>query len=190
MVSPEVQEFFAALQSDDLQVVDSLLNEVDPSLRRIIRARLNDARVRRIADTSDIVQSLLRDFLSRKEGRSEPSGLSGDLYAYLGAAACHKIQAKLRKERRLGGSLADDLEPASSEPGAIERLENLDFTEVVRNQLRVDCRLLFDLSMQGLTWPEISTIVGGQPDALRMRMRRGIASVLADLREKELSHVG
>jgi DNA-directed RNA polymerase specialized sigma24 family protein len=189
MASRELQEFFAALRSGDPQTVDSLLNRLDPSLRRIIRARLQDARARRIADTSDIFQSLLKDFLFQRENQQSPSDSSAGLYAYLAAAACHKVQAKLRKERRHVGSLADDFEPVSQEPAADERLEQRDFIEAVRGRLSEKTRGLLDLELQGLTWAEISAIVGGNPDTLRMRLRRGIASVLCELGEEELSRV-
>jgi DNA-directed RNA polymerase specialized sigma24 family protein len=189
MASRELQEFFAALRSGDPETAESLLNRLEPSLRRIIRARLHDARVRRVADTSDIFQSLLKDFLFQRESQRSRSESSADVYAYLAAAACHKIQAKQRKERRQIGSLADDFEPVSLEPAVGKRLENRDFIEAVRERLAEDSRLLFDLTMQGLSWTEISAIVEGSPDALRMRLRRGIASVLSELREEELSRV-
>ncbi len=112
------------------------------------------------------------------------------MYAYLAAAAYYKIQAKLRKERRHIASLADDFEPASQEPQPTRRLEDRDFIEAVRERLSDDGRLLFDLAVQGLAWAEISAVVGGKPDALRMRLRRGIANVLSELGEEELSHVG
>jgi DNA-directed RNA polymerase specialized sigma24 family protein len=75
------------------------------------------------------------------------------------------------------------------EPAVGKRLENQDFIEAVRERLAEDRRLLFDLTMQGLSWTEISAIVEGSPDALRMRLRRGIASVLSELGEEELSRV-
>jgi DNA-directed RNA polymerase specialized sigma24 family protein len=187
MASRELREFFAALRSGDPQTAESLLSRLEPSLRRIIRARLQDARVRRVADTSDIFQSLLKDFLFQRE--RSPSESSAGMYAYLAAAACHKIQAKLRKERRHVGSLADDFESVSAEPAAGKRLEDRDLIEAVRQRLAEDRRRLFDLTMEGRAWTEISAIVGGTPDALRMRLRRGIASVLSELGEEELSRV-
>jgi DNA-directed RNA polymerase specialized sigma24 family protein len=188
MPSRELQEFFAALRSGDPHTVEPLLNRLDPSLRRIIRSRLKDARLRRVADTSDIFQSLLKDFLFQKESQQSPSETSAGIYAYLAAAACHKIQAKLRKERRHIASLADDFEPISQEPQPTRRLEDRDIIEAVRERLGEEGRLLFDLAVQGLAWSEISVIVGGKPDALRMRLRRGIASVLSELGEEQLSH--
>jgi DNA-directed RNA polymerase specialized sigma24 family protein len=189
MASRELQEFFAALRSGDPRTAESLLDRLEPSLRRIIRARLQDARVRRVADTSDIFQSLLKDFLFQRQGEHSPSQSAAGMYAYLAAAASHKIQAKLRKERRHAGSLADDFEPATTESPAGERLENRDLIEAIRERLAEDRRLLFDLTLRGLTWAEISAIVGGQPDTLRMRLRRGIASALSELGEQELSCV-
>ena len=195
MASRELQEFFAALRSGDPQNVESLLTRLEPSLRRIIRARLQDARVRRVADTSDIFQSLLKDFLFQRESQRSPSESSAGessagMYAYLGAAAGHKIQAKLRKERRHVGGLADDREPVSPGPAAGQPLENRDFIEVLRKRLDEDRRLLFDLALQGLAWTEIAATVGGKPDTLRMQLRRGIASVLSEMRDEGLSHVG
>jgi DNA-directed RNA polymerase specialized sigma24 family protein len=111
MASRELQEFFAALRRGDPQTVESLLNRLEPSLRRIIRVRLRDARVRRVADTSDIFQSLLKDFLIQPESQQSPSESSAGLSAYLGAAACHKIRAKLREEHQTVGSPANDFEP-------------------------------------------------------------------------------
>ena len=40
-----------------------MLREMDPFLRRVIRLRLLDGRLRRAVDTTDILQSLLKDFL-------------------------------------------------------------------------------------------------------------------------------
>jgi DNA-directed RNA polymerase specialized sigma24 family protein len=189
MPSRELHEFFGALRSGDPRTVEPLLNRLDPSLRRIIRSRLKDARVRRVADTSDIFQSLLKDFLFQKESQRPPSGPSAGIYAYLAAAACHKIQAKLRKERRHVAGLADDFQPVSRDPPPTKRFEDRDFIEAVRDRLGEGGRLLFDLAVQGLTWAEISEIVEGKPDALRMRLRRGIANVLSELGEEEPSHV-
>jgi DNA-directed RNA polymerase specialized sigma24 family protein len=189
MASRELQEFFAALRSGDPETVERLLNRLDPSLRRIIRSRLKDGRLRSVADTSDIFQSLLKDFLFQKESPRSPAESSAGIYAYLAAAACHKIQAKLRKERRRAGSLADNFAPVSLEPPPTQPLEDQDFVEAVRDRLGEDRRRLFDLAVQGLAWTEISAIVGGKPDALRMRLRRGIASVLSELGEEERIHV-
>ena len=66
MASPELRRFLQILQSGDQQAIEAVLHELDPFLRKIIRLRLLDGRLRRVMDTTDIFQSLLKDFLSPK----------------------------------------------------------------------------------------------------------------------------
>jgi hypothetical protein len=61
MATPELSDFFAVLRSGDGQAVELLLRQLDPILRRIIRLRLTDGWLRRLMDTTDIFQSLLKE---------------------------------------------------------------------------------------------------------------------------------
>lgn len=188
MTSPELQEFLAILRSSDQQTIESLLNRLDPALRRIIRLRLADPRLRRVLDTADVFQSLLKDFLFQNHRDPSPAEAAAGLSAYLSAAVRYKIHTKLRKERRHLGTLTDDSRLVSSEMSAARQVEHREFIEAVRQRLSDDRRFLFDLTARGLTWTEISHKLGGKPDALRMRLRRAIADALRELGEKELGH--
>jgi DNA-directed RNA polymerase specialized sigma24 family protein len=188
MATPELSDFFAVLRSGDGQAVEELLRQLDPILRRIIRLRLTDGRLRRLMDTTDIVQSLLKNFLYQsKNGHPAAPGSDG-LCAYLAAAVHHKICTKARKERRHAGSLPDGWDPLSSESPPAQHVEGRDFRQEVRARLPEPTRRLFDLKVQGLTWAEIAQKAGGHPDALRMRLRRAVATVLGELGHEELSH--
>ncbi len=185
MATPELDRFLAVLRKGDREEVDKLLGDLDPFLRRIIHLRLIDGRLRRIADTADIFQSLLKDFMSQEH---PPVETSAGLGAYLAAAVHHKIQTKARKERRQAGSLPENWEPVCPGPAAGEQIEDRDFTQAIRARLSGGKRLLFDLKSQGLTWTEIAARLGGTPDALRMGLNRAVATVLSELGRKELSH--
>lgn len=181
MPTPELQEFLAVLQSGDPPAVDELLRRLDPFLRRVIRQRLLDGRLRRTVDTTDIWQSLLKDFLRVRGSKERSSDASAELSAYLAAAVHHKVQTRLRKERRHAGSLPPDWEPVSREPRIGAELDDQDFTAALRARLDESTRQLFELKAQGLTWAEIAARLGGTPDALRMRLRRDVATVLSEL---------
>ena len=181
MPTPELQEFFARIQGGDEGSVEALLQEMDPFLRRVIRMRLVDGRLRRAVDTTDILQSLLKDFLPQPSAGEPAETSSGELCAYLAAAVRHKVQTRLRKERRHAGSLPEEWDPASPEPDARQRVEDQDFAAVIRSRLDESARLLLDLKAQGLNWHEIAAKVGGRPDALRMRLNRAVAAVLTQL---------
>jgi RNA polymerase sigma factor (sigma-70 family) len=190
MATPELSEFFAVLRSGDGAAVEQLLQQLDPILRRIIRLRLIDGRLRHLLDTMDILQSLLKNFLSRKETGPFSGEGSAELVAYLAAAVHHKIRTKTHRERRHGDSPPEDWDPASSEPPPAEGVEDGDLRQAIRDRLSEQTRQVFDLRMQGLTWAEIAEQVGGQPDALRMRLRRTVATILGELGFEELSHAG
>jgi RNA polymerase sigma factor (sigma-70 family) len=181
MPTPETQEFLAVLQSGDPHAVDELLRRLDPFLRRVIRQRLLDGRLRRTVDTTDIWQSLLKDFLRVRESREPSSQASEELCAYLAAAVHHKIQTRLRKERRHAGSLPADWEPVSREPKIGAELDDQDFTDTVRARLDESSRQLLNLKAQGLSWAEVAAQLGSTSDALRMRLRREVAAVLSEL---------
>jgi RNA polymerase sigma factor (sigma-70 family) len=181
MPTPELQEFLARIQGGDEEEVEALLQELDPFLRRIIRMHLLDGRLRRAVDTTDILQSLIKDFL-RQRAAGEPAEMSSaELSAYLAAAVRHKVQTRLRKERRHAGSLPEEWEPTSPEPDAGKRAEDHDFAAAIRGRLGESARVLFDLKAQGLTWEEVAARVGGKAHALRVRLNRAIAAVLTEL---------
>jgi DNA-directed RNA polymerase specialized sigma24 family protein len=175
--APHLNEFLESFQSGDREAVERLLPRLDPLLRSIIRLRLVDGRLRRIADTGDILQSLLKDFLARKDAEPVSAQRATGLYAYLAAAAHNKIQTRSRKQYRHGGNLTEFPEPTCSERPAVRQVEDRDLVGAVRLRLREETREIFDLAAQGLPWNEIAERCGGKPDALRMRLRREVAAV-------------
>jgi DNA-directed RNA polymerase specialized sigma24 family protein len=186
MAAPELKKFLAVLRNGDRREIEKVLHDLDPFLRKVIHLRLIDGRLRRVTDTADIFQSLLKDFLSQEH---PPVETSAGLGAYLAAAVHHKIQTRARKERRHAGSLPEEWEAICPEPTASQQVEDQDFSQAVRARLSGGKRLLFDLKLKGLTWTQIAGRLGGQPDTLRMRLNRAIATVLSELGHKELSHV-
>ena len=183
----DFRKFVEILRSGDAAAVDRLLSDFDPFLRRAIRMRLFDRRARRIVDTADILQSLLKDFLERK-GTDEAAAPAERLQAYLAAAAQYKVASKVRKQRRQTADLDDVAEPVSPEPSSGQQVEDRDFIEAIRSRLSdANCRL-FDLSRQGMTWPRIATEIGGHPDTLRIQLRRSIAAALGEIRGGESMH--
>jgi RNA polymerase sigma factor (sigma-70 family) len=181
MASPELQNFFGVLRDGDPEAVERLLRQFEPLLRGIIRLRRIDGRLRRVADTTDIYHSLLKDFLHQEARAYSPARTAGGLTAYLAAAVRNKILRRARKESRNAGGLPDGWDPVGHEPPADRRVEGRDFLQAVRDRLSEGNRRLFDLKAQGLSWPEIAEQVGCRPDAARMRLNRAVAEILGQL---------
>jgi hypothetical protein len=183
MSEADFQKFVEILRSGDAEAVDRLLGEFDPFMRRAIRLRLFDRRARRVVDTADILQSLLKDFLERK-GSDESGASVQKLQAYLAAAAQYKVASKVRKEKRRAANLSDVAEPTSREPSSCQQAEDREQIEALRNRLDDRHRRLLDLSAQGMTWRKIADEIGGNPDTLRIELRRSIAAALAEIRDR------
>jgi hypothetical protein len=184
-----IQEFIEILQTGDAQAVNRLLADFDPFLRRAIRLRLLDRRARRIVDTADILQSLLKDFLAR-EGADGVTASSEKFRAYLTAAVHYKVSAMMRKERLRIADLGNVAEPISLEPPPDKPVDDRDLLDAIRRRLDERDRRLFDLSHQGHTWRQIANQIGGHPDSLRIQLRRSIAAALAEVRHGDPSHAG
>jgi RNA polymerase sigma factor (sigma-70 family) len=189
MTQVDFQKFVEILRSGDADAVDRLLSEFDPFLRGAIRLRLFNRRARRVVDTADILQSLLKDFLRREEAEGDAAS-SEKIRAYLTAAAKYKISSKTRKERRRIADLSDIAEPATPEAPPTQQAEDRDFIDAIRNRLDEGDGRLFDLSQQGRTWRQIADEVGGHPDTLRIQLRRAVAAALAEIRGGESIHAG
>jgi RNA polymerase sigma factor (sigma-70 family) len=187
MATPEVQDFLTKLRSGDRQAIEEILRQQEPFLRRAIRLRLIDKRLRRVVDTTDILQSLLKDFLYQKQKEHLPAGaLGGELAAWLTKAVHHKIRTRMRKECRGRGSpLPNKVEPVSPEPSVARQMELRETIQDNRARLSEKERWLFDLWAQGLPWEQIAEQVGARPDTLRMRLRRALARVLRELGHTE-----
>jgi hypothetical protein len=186
LFAPEFQEFLQILSGNDAEALERLLGWLEPWLRAIIRSRLAGQRLGGGAGVSDILQSLLKDFVSRANGDVENPARTIQMERYLMAAVEKKIRAKFRKERRHAGSLSEWPEPRAS--GSVnEIVEGDDFVVSVRHRLDEESQELFDLRMQGLTWPDLSRMIGETPDALRMRLRRSVAAAICGMNRKELA---
>jgi RNA polymerase sigma factor (sigma-70 family) len=174
----ETARFSENPSCDGPEAVEQVIARLEPWLRRVIHVRLQGSRLRRVADTGDVFQSLMKDLISRPTG-PQSSGVRS-LRPYLLGAVQNKIRSRLRKERRNAGSL-ERYELPSAEPEPADVVATREFVEAVRSRLCDEDRRLFEFRRQGSSWAEVAQAAGGQPDALRMRLRRSLAAAVLDL---------
>jgi DNA-directed RNA polymerase specialized sigma24 family protein len=184
----EIREFLEIVRSGDQPAVERAIAWLAPWLTRAISRRLVDCRIRRIADTADIFQSLMKDFLARKRTDLGAAKVGLPAKSYLVAAIQKKILMRLRKEGRRIGSV--DVEPLSRDGSPAPEVEGRDFVDAIRNRLREEDHWPFDQRLDGFTWREISLPMGVASDTLRMRLRRSVATAIYDLNREESKRVG
>ena len=116
------------VQSGDEEAAAELVQQYEPQVRREVRMRLRmrDARLRRIFDSMDIVQSVLQSFFLRvAAGQYDLNARHDQLRGLLVAMARNKLAEQVRYQqrdrrdvRRVQGGASSSLEDADPGPTA------------------------------------------------------------------------
>jgi RNA polymerase sigma-70 factor (ECF subfamily) len=186
--APAFRDLMQRVRAGDAAAATELVRRYEPVLRRMVRVRLVDARLRRIFNTSDICQSVLASFFVRAALGQYDLQKPDDLLKLLATMTRNKVVDKARHpnqdrhvdQRLPEAELPDD---ARAAPGASpsEQLALQELIEEARRRLTPEERQVLELRQQGLEWAEIATQVGGSPEALRKRFSRAVALVTQQL---------
>jgi RNA polymerase sigma-70 factor (ECF subfamily) len=182
-------DLLTRVRAGDQRAATDLVRRLEPELRRAVRVRLGDPRLRRVVDSVDICQSVLANFFVRVRLGEFDLAQPEQLLRLLLTMARNKLQdrarrqqAQKRDQRRLEGQADGDLDAlagAAPEPGRVVACRDL--LDEVRKLLSDEERLLADHRALGLEWPEIAARLGGEPCALRKKLTRALDRVTAQL---------
>jgi RNA polymerase sigma factor (sigma-70 family) len=181
-------EAFRALvgrvRAGEPEAAEELLRLYEPEVRRFIRLRLTDARLRRSFDSMDIFQSVFVNFFVRVAAGQYDLEEPGQVIRLLVTMARHKIVDHARKpSHRLtaegGARLLEGLAEGGKSPSEIVSEQEL--LEKVRLQLTDEERDLAEQRASGCSWQEIAAGAGSTPDALRKKLERALDRVCQKL---------
>jgi RNA polymerase sigma factor (sigma-70 family) len=183
-----LRDLIRSVRAGDPEAASALVHRYEPYLRRAVRVEMRDPRLRRVFDSNDFCQSVLASFFARLAlGQFEVESPQR-LLRLLATMARHKVASRARlaeNTRRTDGNRnrgASEAEPAVDLASSPTRLvEGRELLEEVRQRLRGDERRLSDLRLEGHTWAEIASLVGGNPDGLRFRLSRGLDRITREL---------
>ena len=198
MSATPVSELLAQVRGGDAAAAEELVRTYEPELRRAIRVRLTDARLRRLVDSIDICQSVLAGFFVRTAAGQYDIQTPEELLKLLVTMARNRVidwvrrsQADRRDGRRevsLEGEDGQSMQFASSQPGPVSVLVSRDLLEQVRSRLSPDELKLMEQRAEGLNWNDIAAVTGDQVNAVRMKLTRALDRVAEEL-GLEQSHV-
>lgn len=190
MSDPEVfRDLISRVRAGEQEAAAELVRQLEPELRRAVRVRLGDPRLRRVVDSVDVCQSVLANFFVRARLGEFDLGQPDQLLRLLLVMARNKLQdrarrqnAQKRDQRRLDAGADGDLDAlAGPEPDPVRVVASRNLLEVVRTLLTDEERQLADRRAEGMGWAEIAALLGGQPDTLRKRLDRALDRVTARL---------
>lgn len=190
-MSSDVRELLAKVRTGDAQAAEDLVRAYEPELRRAIRVRLTDARLRRLVDSVDICQSVLAGFFIRTAAGQYDIQSPEELLKLLVTMARNRVidwarrQQATRRDGRREVSLTDEnglARPiAEDQSGPVSVVVNRDLMEKVRSRLAANELALMEQRVEGLDWNVIAAKSNEHPNAVRMRLTRALDRVAEEL---------
>jgi RNA polymerase sigma factor (sigma-70 family) len=184
----EFCDLIGRVRAGDADAAEELWQRFEPILRREIRLRLRDSRLRQRFDENDVCQSVMASFFVRAAaGQYELTGAEQlqRLLIQMGrnklASQTRRHQAARRDCRRAGQLPTGEDETIGQEATPSKIVAWRELLQQFRDRLDEDERRLADLRAQGRSWLEIVDQLGGSPDGRRVQLNRAIARVAQEL---------
>ena len=175
------------MRTGDERAAVELVERYGPAIRRVVRVRLRDPRLHRLIESGDICQSAFASFFVRTALGQYDLESPDQLMKLLASIARNKLAYQARRERagcrdqgrvQRGAVIENYPAPVSGPSGQLAMSELL---EEARRRLTPPERELLERRALGLGWAEIAADLGGTPDALRVRLARGVARITREL---------
>jgi RNA polymerase sigma-70 factor (ECF subfamily) len=174
------RDLIGRVRRGDEQAAAELVRKYEPAIRRAVRFRLTDPRLRRTCDSMDVCQSVLMSFFVRAATGQYDLDSPEQLLRLLTTMARNKLlnQARqnhaARRDNRMVNEVSDkDL--VSETPGPPQQAAARELLQQVHAHLSPDELRLVELRNQGHDWASIAKLLGGTPAALRQKLHRALA---------------
>src|SRR5262245_50414112 len=187
---PDDATFLALIRrvrAGDQEAAAQLVHTYEPAIRRAVRARLKDDRLRRHFDSMDVCQSVLASFFVRAALGQFNLERSEQLLALLANIVRKKVAGRVEHEtaqqrdyRRTSAGLEAAV-VAGVDPTPSRQLEARELLAEARRRLDDEERRLLDLRATGREWADLAAELGGTPEALRKRLARAVERVAREL---------
>jgi RNA polymerase sigma-70 factor (ECF subfamily) len=177
------------VRDGDEAAAAELVRRSEPAIRRAVRLKLTDPRLRRAFDSLDVCQSVLGNFFARARAGQFELDSPEQLTRLLTEMTYNKVRdlvrhehADRRDQRRVEGAGAQALEsvPAHQDT-ASEVLAGNELLERVRALLSEEERYLLEQRRDGRDWADLAAECGTTPAALRMKHNRTMKRVYRQL---------
>jgi RNA polymerase sigma-70 factor (ECF subfamily) len=178
--NPDFAEFLRRIRAGDDLAAMELVRRFEPLIRREVRTRIRDHRLKRAFDSVDVSQSVLAIFFSRAATGEYELERPEQLARLLVTMARNRLVSHVRKERRL----VRDVRRLSTDPAALDEVPDRQSSpsEILSKKeqlaqletfLTDEEQQIFNLRTEGLSWDEVAARIGGSGPARRMQLSRG-----------------
>lgn len=188
------QELITRVRRGDDAAASELVRRYEPAIRRAVRFRLTDPRLRRTLDSMDVCQSVMASFFVRAATGQYDLDTPEQLLRLLTTMARNKLLNQARQEhaaRRDNRLVTEDLasqDVAQGGPSPVRQAEARELLAEVHKRLSAEELRLVELRNQGHDWNSIAAEVGGNAAALRQKLHRALARLSQQFGLEEGEH--
>jgi RNA polymerase sigma-70 factor (ECF subfamily) len=182
------QDLIRRVRAGEQDAATELVRRYEPAIRRVVRLRLTDARLRRAFDSMDVCQSVLASFFVRAALGQYDLDSPEELLKLLAQMARYKATDRMRRERATRRDLARRDEDSGAGAQAVaadaspsQQVAGRELLVEFRKRLSPDERELADLRAEGREWADIAKGRDESAEALRKRLARGLDRVAQQL---------
>jgi len=181
------QELIRRVRAGDARAAEELVRLYEPTIRRVVRVRLGDARLQRLFDSTDICQSVFGSFFVRTALGQYELDTPEQLLSLLVNMSRKKVIDQIReagaarRDYRRGQGLSPQEEHAAPGPSPSEQVSGEELLREFRRRLSEDERRLAEARADGRDWKQIAAERGGSPEALRKQLARAVDRVAGEL---------
>jgi RNA polymerase sigma factor (sigma-70 family) len=176
------------VRAGDEAAAVELVGRYEPLIRREVRLKLENARLRRALDSMDVCQSVLASFFIRAAAGEYDLDQPGQLVRLLVTIARNKVASAARREfslrrdgRRVDCSTRSLATVPAPQPGPSTIVASAELLRAFRAGLSDEEQRLADLRGEGDSWSQIAAKLGGTADARRIQLGRAIDRVARHL---------
>jgi len=180
--------FMKRVRAGDEQAAAELVRQYEPEIRREVRLRLRDSRLRREFDSVDICQSVLASFFVRAALGQYELEEPEQLIKLLVTMTRNKLIGKIRKlhtqtrdHRRIDADGHDKLEAVEAGPTPSDLVMGSELLREFQNRMSPEEWQVAERRSQGASWAQIASELGGTPEGLRKQLARAVDRVSGEL---------
>ncbi len=187
-MAEEIADLVTRLRKGDARAAEELFRQYEPVIRMEVRRRMRDPRLRRTFDSMDVCQSVLGSFFVRASlgqfDLDDPDGVIKLLVgmAHVKLAEQVRMQGRQCRDYRRAESLDEDVHQTAADspsPSAVVAADEL--LAAARRELTDEERQIADRRVNGQSWEQIATDMGGTGQARRKQLERAVDRVTEHL---------
>jgi RNA polymerase sigma-70 factor (ECF subfamily) len=178
----------AQVRAGQQEAAAEFVRRYEPQIRRVIRVRLTDPALRRQMDSVDICQSVMGQFFVRASLGEFDLQEPPQLVALLAKMARNRVLKHFEKQhaarrdiRRLDGGDFQEMALANSDRSPLSLVAAEELLQEARRRMSAEERQIVEQRALGRSWEEIASELSSRPDAVRMRYRRTLDRLAAEL---------